>query len=76
MRYSNPLFSLKIITGIVCFAMVILLIVARLEGKRIDSNFLFPLLLLGSSLCIIYVVFKSIDRRLSDIEEKIGRKDK
>jgi len=70
MRKINPLYSLKIITGIVCLTMVILPIVARLEGKRMDSYFLFSILFLGMSLCIIYSVCKSIDKRLSDIEEK------
>jgi hypothetical protein len=76
MRNANPLLGLKITTAIVGFTMVMFPIIARLEGKRIDAYVFCSTLFLFCSLCIIHSVFKSIDKRLSDIEEKMNQNDR
>ena len=74
MKKYTYLFPLKMITYIILTAMLILPIVARLEGKK-HEHWYFSLLFLGCSLCIIYTVIKSIDDRLKKIEKQMESKE-
>jgi predicted membrane protein len=76
MKNVNPLYALKITAAIIGFTIVALPIVARLEGKRLDVHIFLPMVFIFSSLCVIHSVFKSIDRRLSDIEQRMNQKDR
>jgi hypothetical protein len=76
MRKANPLLILKIVTGMVCLAMLLIPTIDLLEGERPDNVSLLSILFLGCSLALICAVCTSIDKRLSAIEEKINRTNK
>ncbi len=76
MRNANPISRLKTFTVLVGLTMVILIIVARLEGKKTGTYFGLSIIVFIASLTSIHSAFKFIDKRLSDVEEKISKNDK
>ena len=74
MKKYTSLFPLKMITYIILITMLILPIVARLEGEK-NEPWVFSLIFLGCSLSIIYTVIKSIDDRLKKIEKQMESKE-
>ena len=78
MKNAKLLSGLHGITGIVCVLMGTLPIIAVMEGKNISEDFsgFVAFMFLGISLCLIFPIIRSIDKRLSDIEERMNQSDR
>ena len=78
MKNAKLLSGLHGITGIVCVLMGTLPIIAVMAGENISEHFsgFVAFMFFGISLCFIFPIIRSIDKRLSDIEERMNQSDR
>ncbi len=67
-KMRQQLFGLKLITWTMIIAMFAIPLISHLEGKDSDISVVFPILMMGCTMGLLYPVIESLNNRLDKIE--------
>ena len=67
-KIKQLLFGLKIITWTMIIATFVIPLTSHLEGEDSDVSVVFPILMMGCTMALLYPVIESLNNRLDKIE--------